>query len=104
MSEKGMALFDLTCETTEHTVDDDCGCEYPDTCPYRDPERAAVANENGHLRTKLAGMDKLRAERDELAKLLRYWAPIIEESVGLNPTEKQKLRAILGDDNAQADD
>jgi hypothetical protein len=27
MSEKAMALFDLTCETTEHTVDDDCGCE-----------------------------------------------------------------------------
>jgi hypothetical protein len=96
MSEKGMALFDLTCETTEHTVDDDCGCEYPDTCPYRDPERAAVANENGHLRTKLAGMDKLRAERDELAKLLRYWRPLIQEALGLNPEERATLDRLIG--------
>jgi hypothetical protein len=43
-----------------------------------------------------AMIGRIRVERDELAKLLRYWRPLIREAIGLNPEERATLDRLIG--------
>jgi hypothetical protein len=57
------------------------------------PERDQLIAERNLWKREAQGF---QSERDELAKLLRYWRPLIREALGLNPEERATFDRLIG--------